>query len=587
MTKKITFLFFLTILLFLVIGAASASDDNATDIIQENQDDAIANADLNGNDSNSEDDVLKTSDEKSDELKADSNATQEVLKASTQKTDEVISEISSKSAIIPTTTKTTSNVVSNPTKVTKTKIILKTNANFAKNGQKYKMFLTDGKGKAVAYKNVKVTLNGKTYVKTTSKAGKITIKVSSKKSYVKIKLKCAGDTDHYSFAKTIKVYIKNLYINIGNTKLLTNGYLRVYLEGSKSLISKKTLKITVGKKAFTKKTNSEGFAVIKPQVTAKKYKVTVKLGKYRANKDVTCIKGNVLNPLKSYIPTVNGVPDVDRMPSNFVMGDGNAKYTLLKSQYKETIKRDSYCLFLYDKLPKYTFFKTKASPKTYHILKREKWNVIERALNTKLVKAYKYSYWPKSITVSLKGKSYTYPIVRDIQNTGYNCGPTSASVCSQALKNYYSERYFQIEGACTDGMNIPDIKILLEEHNFKTHYFYDDSSFNRAMNELKTGAVLIAYLPNHYISIVDISPNGKKVLVSNSYGSYNVGSKEVPTNWVSISYLKSKFAGIGLVVKLDYKLSSSQKNQVKNYYKSMGTKWTARNVNERIPNVGL
>ena len=86
---------------------------------------------------------------------------------------------------------------------------------------------------------------------------------------------------------------------------------------------------------------------------------------------------------------------------------------------------------------------------------------------------------------------------------------------------------------------------------------------------------------------MDISPNGKKVLVSNSYGSYNVGSKEVPTNWVSISYLKSKFAGIGLVVKLDYKLSSSQKNQVKNYYKSMGTKWTARNVNERIPNVGL
>jgi hypothetical protein len=203
-----------------------------------------------------------------------------------------------------------------------------------------------------------------------------------------------------------------------------------------------------------------------------------------------------------------------------------------------------------------------------------------------MVKAHKYSYWPASITVSLKGKSYTYPIVRDIQNTGYNCGPTSASVCSQALKNFYSERYFQVKGHCVDGMNIPDIKELLEAHNFKTHYFYDDASFDRAMKELKSGASIIAYLPNHYISIVDISPDGKKVLVSNSYGSYNVGSKNVPTNWVSIKYLKSKFAGIGLVVKLDYKLSSTTKTQIKNYYNSMGTKWTARNVHERIPDIG-
>ena len=105
------------------------------------------------------------------------------------------------------------------------------------------------------------------------------------------------------------------------------------------------------------------------------------------------------------------------MPGNYVMGDGNAKYTLLKSQYKETIKRDSYSLYLYDKLPKYTFFKTKASPNTYHILKREKWNVIERTLNKKLVKANKYSYWPGSITTNLEGKSYTYPVVRDVQNT--------------------------------------------------------------------------------------------------------------------------------------------------------------------------
>ena len=88
-------------------------------------------------------------------------------------------------------------------------------------------------------------------------------------------------------------------------------------------------------------------------------------------------------------------------------------------------------------------FKTKDSPKVKHIIKRENWNVIERALNTKLVKKNKYEYWPSSITVSLNGKSYTYAVVRDIQNTGYTCGPTAASVCSQALKKYYSEKFFQ------------------------------------------------------------------------------------------------------------------------------------------------
>lgn len=127
------------------------------------------------------------------------------------------------------------------------------------------------------------------------------------------------------------------------------------------------------------------------------------------------------------------------MPKKYVMGDNSAKYTIKKSQYLEVIKRDSYCLMLNGKLPKYTFFKTKASPNTYHIIKRTKWNVIERAIITKVVKKNKYYYWPGSVTVSLKGKAYTYFEVRDTQNSEVTCGPTSASVCSQVLKNYHSE----------------------------------------------------------------------------------------------------------------------------------------------------
>ncbi|WP_405306784.1 hypothetical protein [Methanobrevibacter sp.] len=551
MKKKLTFMFFLIILSFLIIGAASASDDNETDIVSENQDDSpITSIDLN-------DDM-------------DRNA----------KTDELKSESSSNT--INSSTSQAKSSVATANKITKTKLKIATYSNFVKKGSKYNMYLTDSNGKAVANKIVKVSIDGKTYKIKTSNTGKFAVKV---KSSAKLKVKVNGDKRHYSLSKKIRVFVKNTFkIKIGNSKLLTNGYLRVYLQGSSKVISKKTLKIKIGKKTFTKKTNSEGFIVLKPQVKAKTYKIGVKFGKYKRWKNVKCIEGNVSNPLKNSIPTKKGVPDIDLMPGNYVMGDGNAKYTLLKSQYKETIKRDSYCLYMYDKLPKYTFFKTKASPGKYHILKREKWNVIERALNTKLVKANKYSYWPGSITVNLKGKSYTYPVVRDIQNTGYNCGPASSSVCSQALKNYYSERYFQIKGHCVDGMNIPVIKNLLENHGFKAHYFYDDS-INRAMTELKTGAAIIAYLPNHYVSVIDISPDGKKILVSNSYGSYNVGSKNVPTNWVSLKYFKSKFAGIGLVVKLDYNLESTTEKQIANYYNSMGKKWTAQNVHERIPNL--
>ena len=59
------------------------------------------------------------------------------------------------------------------------------------------------------------------------------------------------------------------------------------------------------------------------------------------------------------------------------------------------------------------------------------------------------------------------------------------------------------------------------------------------------------------------------------------------TSAITLKYFKTKFAGVGLVVKLDYKLSNKMKNQINNYYSSMGTDWQRQNTNERIPNIGL
>ena len=450
------------------------------------------------------------------------------------------------------------------------------------------MYLTDMDDNPVAGKRLLVTYAGKDYTRFSDSSGKFVMAIDAAKNSVVLKVSFAGDDDCNPFTQTINVQVeKSVSMTIGNDILLSNGYLRVYLYGPSKLIANRQIQITVQGKTFTQKTNAEGFVVFKPGATpAKNCRVTVKYDDLEVYKTVKCIEGNVINPFKKKVPTKNGVPNVDYMPKNFVMADKNAKYTLKKSQYREVLKRDSYCLYLYGKLSKYTFFKTKTAPDTYHILKRTKWNVIERALYTKLVKKNRYNYWPKTITANLKGKSYTYSEVRDIQNTGYTCGPTSASVCSQVLKNFRSEKYFQIKGHVTNGINIPVLKRIVEKNKCRAYYFHGGSSFNNAVKQLKKGAALIAFLPNHYISVIDVSPNGKKVLVSNSYGSYNVGCRNVPTNWVSVKYLKSKFAGVGLVVKPKYKLSKATKNKVKNSYSSMGGKWNRQNVNERIPNIG-
>lgn len=530
------------IFLFLVIGAVSANDENSTDIIKNQETEIIdseINEDLEYNNTN-----LKESEE--DNQLDSSNST-----------DETIEDLH-----------------------------ITTNSNFVKKGSNYNIYLVDGNDEKVANKKLKVILDGKTYEKTTDSNGKISIKVDSSASKTSLEVSYTGDEQYKAFSQIINVYVeKSISMKIGNSKLLTNGYLRIYLSGSTNSIAYKTVKIKIGNKVFTKKTSAEGFIVFKPQMKTGSYKVTVTYGDYSISKTIKCIKGNVIDPFKKTVPKVNGIPDIDWMPGNFVSADNNAKYTLKKSQYREVIKRDSHTLYLYGKLTKYTFFKTKSSPKTYHVIKREKWNVIERALNIKLVKKNKYNYWPKTITVSLKGKSYTYSEVRDVQNKGYTCGPTSASVCSQALRNYYSEKFFQTKGHVVDGINIPVLKKIINQQQFSAKYFYSDS-FNSALKQVqKGGAALIAFLPNHYVSIIDVSKDGKKVLVSNSYGKYNVGgASKVPTKWVSVKYFKSKFAGVGLVVKLKYKLSKKEKSNLKNFYKSMGPNFKRQNTNERIPN---
>ena len=453
-------------------------------------------------------------------------------------------------------------------------------ANFLTKGKYFYVDLTDSKGNPLASKKIRLKINGVTYAQMTNDKGRAGFKINLNPSNYRFNIQFGGNSYYKSCERNFNFRVMYYtYINIANTKLLSNGFLRIYLKDhSPSDISHKGLIIKVANKKFNKKTNSEGIVIIKPNLADKKYKVTVQYGRYWTSKKIQGVIGDVKDPLNEIIPLKNGIPDVDWMPKDYVMGDDSATYTLTKAQYMEVLKRDSYCLFLNNKLSKYTFFKTKSHPTTNHILKREKWNVIERTLNVKLVKANRYDFWPSKITVSLKGKSYTYSEVRDPQNTEYTCGPTSASVCSQVLKHYMSEKYLAKKAGSKPVIGTPChgmIKAL--GRDFNCTYFYKNS-FDYALKELKKGGcALIFHTRYHYVTILDISKDGKKVLVSNSYKSFN----NIPSKWLTVSYMKTRFVPVnddGLIVRLNYSLSNSTKHSINCFYKSMGTNWVRQNT---------
>ena len=607
---KVKYAVFLLFVLFLSISAVCAGECNSSDTTLNET--ALSDGENSGLNSNISDE--KTCPEitiTSSDLKAKDNLEINLLNStgSPLKSKEINATFNNKTYFLKTDSKGTANLPINlpaasyklivsfagdedynnvtkefTIKVSKIKTKITESANYALKNKYVYFQLTDVNGNSLSGKKVTVTVNGKKYTKKTMSSGKISVKIPFLKSKSTVKVRFGGNSQYGSVSKKVTVCLikKSMGITIGNSKILTNGYVRIYLKQAGKALSKKTVTLIIGNTKFKKKTTSEGIAVFKPKVKQGAYTVKAVYGKFYSAKYIKCYEGNVKDPLTDSVVCKNGKPDIDVMPGNYVMGDGNAKYTLKKSQYREVLKRDSYCLFLNNKLTKYVFFKTKSHPQTNHIIKREKWNVIERAINTKLVKMNRNGYWPGKITVSLKGKSYKYPEVRDPQNTPYTCGPTSCSVCSQVLKNYVCERHIaKLAKTDRDGTSCGDMINALRRYSFDATYFYK-STFNKALSELKKGGcALIFHAYNHYVTILDISKDSKKVLVSNSYGSYD----NIPTKWLKVSYMKNKFSkqwDDSLIVRLNYKLSDSTVKQINNYYSSMGKNWVAQNIHYSI-----
>lgn len=462
------------------------------------------------------------------------------------------------------------------------------------NSTKINISLKDKNNNSLADRKIVVNLDNKVYNLKTDSNGSTSLifNANSLKSY-NIKVNFEGNSIYKDSAAKSTINVVKTTLTIQNSKIISDGYLRISLNSNyNKFIANKEVLISINGVNFTKITNNEGAIILKDNWTVGDYVISVSYddiycGLLSENKIISCIEGIILDPLKNIVPLVDGVPDIDYMPSNYVWVGGNNTYTILSSQYKDVIKRDSYCLFLNNALSKYTFFKTKSEPNIYHLISREKWNIIEQAINTDVVKANKKNYWPSEITVSIKGDGYSYCEVRDEQNTGYTCGPTSASTCTQVLRNYYCESYLsKLAGtSSTYGSSTSGLKKALESCGMSCKYFYK-KSWKTALNELaKGGCALVFHTWSHYIAIIDISPDKTKVLVSNPSGTYNQGSHGIPTNWVSVDYLYkygfNDYDTSSLIVRLNYSLDKDTINKVNNFYKSMGGKWNRHDTTER------
>lgn len=151
------------------------------------------------------------------------------------------------------------------------------------------------------------------------------------------------------------------------------------------------------------------------------------------------------------------------------------------------------------------------------------------------------------------------------------------------LKNYLPEGYIATHSGTTraDGTACSGMLRTLNGNNFNCTYFYRNTYAYALKELLKGGCAVVFHTKNHYVALLDISPNGRYVLVSNSLGTYN----NIASKWISVSYLKTKYYknyDDGLIVRLNYNLPKSVVDEVNSYYYSMSPNWNCHNTREVV-----
>ena len=285
---------------------------------------------------------------------------------------------------------------------------------------------------------------------------------------------------------------------------------------------------------------------------------------------------------------------------NYKWYNKTGTYTITKEQYVEVMRRDSKCLQLNNyKDSKYTAFRTKEEPNTFHVIDRESWNAVEESLIGYLIpnNTIKRSMpWPEEIIVDFSGNGTNIingeeikfkdryvnsRIVKDGQDWGDSCGPTACSQCTQVLHNYFSEvRTREVIGGGATGwdQHINGMKKLGNETDKGYFELSVNSSRDKMVEFLKTvGAPVVVHGDDHYVCAAFMDSNKEYIWISDSATNWH-GSPS--SGWNKISTVKSYMISTGEYFKLNWTFSEDEKRKLNHFYTSMGGAWSPKFISK-------
>lgn len=316
------------------------------------------------------------------------------------------------------------------------------------------------------------------------------------------------------------------------------------------------------------------------------------------------------NPFKTKIPliTENGVtkPNLSKWKVQgytFKWADENGTYTIPKTYYREVMERDAKTMQLHNmKMSKYTLFtcgqKDTNGNLIYYVIRREKWNTIEKAINYVMVYAkrdgFNYPEFPENFTINLggknnfagdiinlKGKEYNYWFSSNRQDYSYTCGPTSTSLILSYLHNYVSELKIKTKYGATQGA--PDYLNATRDFNATGGV----GNANTLVEKLKEGYVVMGHngrASGHYFMAFDISDDYTKINMTNPIINDATSTDYGPkSGWGTVSYFKSQSnaSGGGAWFKPNWSISESEKIEIDNLLANLGGEWHRKqNYNE-------
>ncbi|MGI6565606.1 hypothetical protein [Methanosphaera sp.] len=332
----------------------------------------------------------------------------------------------------------------------------------------------------------------------------------------------------------------------------------------------------------------------------------------------TTIPADAQNPFETVVEPIKNPetsdyqPNVEKMHYNntpFKWVDYTKTYILSKERFMEVLDRDSKIMQLQEfNNSKYTAFTSDDEPNTYHVIKRERWNAVEEALYyrqvqndtlsspVKMPDAIKIDFanqkltakidstW-RSVSIDFKASECNYWFCADRQNNGNTCGPTSSAVATQVVHKYLSEGYIQSKvHAGINGSGPYENIQTLNKNGFTATQYTATSNWDDYISRLRKGQPIVIHQSGHYMCSADVSDDEQQILVLNSAGETTDSSyNDLKTGWNDKSTVKSHASLPGWWIEPNWTINESEKNQINNFYNSMGGAWKRKeNRNEKI-----